>query len=131
MLTEETFELFKNSYNFRNRYIVEINDKIKCVNIGMCVENQTIGFIENSFKGIFDCKRQYIIDKYKVDLYFTDYKLIIECDENNHEDRDSLKEHVRETKLLSLGNKIIRYNPNESSFDLSNVLREINRILHS
>ena len=49
MLTEETFELFKNSYNFRNRYIVEINDKIKCVNLGMCVENQTIGFIENSF----------------------------------------------------------------------------------
>ena len=29
LLTEEAFELFKNSYNFRNRYIVEINDKIK------------------------------------------------------------------------------------------------------
>jgi len=130
LLTEEAFELFKNSYNFRNRYIVDINDNIKCVNIGMCVENQTIGFIENSFKGIIDCKRQFIIDKYRVDLYFINYKLIIECDENNHEDRDPIKEKVREKHLLSLGNKIIRYNPNEPSFDLSNVLREINSIIY-
>jgi very-short-patch-repair endonuclease len=96
----------------------------------MCVENQTIGFIENSFKGIIDCKRQFIIDKYRVDLYFINYKLIIECDENNHEDRDPIKEKVREKHLLSLGNKIIRYNPNEPSFDLSNVLREINSIIY-
>ena len=108
LLTEEAFELFKNSYNFRNRYIVDVSDNIKCVNIGMCVENQTIGFIENSFKGIIDCKRQFIIDKYRVDLYFINYKLIIECDENNHEDRDPIKEKVREKHLLSLGNKIIR-----------------------
>jgi uncharacterized FlaG/YvyC family protein len=30
---------------------------------------------------------------------------------------------------MSFGNKIIRYNPNENGFDLSNVLREINAIL--
>ena len=130
LLTEEAFELFKNSYNFRNRYIVDVSDNIKCVNIGMCVENQTIGFIENSFKGIIDCKRQFIIDKYRVDLYFINYKLIIECDENNHEDRDPIKEKVREKHLLSLGNKIIRYNPNKPSFDLSSVLREINSIIY-
>ena len=129
LLTEEAFELFKNSYNFRNRYIIDINDKIKCVNVGMCIENQTIGFIENSFKGIIDCKRQFIINKYRVDLYFINYKLIIECDENNHEDRNPIKEKFREEYLLSLGNNIIRYNPNEPSFDLSNVLREINRVI--
>ena len=63
-------------------------------------------------------------------MYFTDYKLIIECDEYGHADRDQIKEKNREQHLLSLGNKIIRYNPNEPSFDLSNVLREINCILH-
>ena len=30
---------------------------------------------------------------------------------------------------MSLGNKIIRYNPNKKDFDLSNVLREINTII--
>jgi very-short-patch-repair endonuclease len=76
----------------------------------MCIENQTIGFIENSFKDVLNVKRQYVFDKYRVDLYFIDYKLIIECDEYNHRDRDDIKEKIREDYLISLGNKIIRYN---------------------
>ena len=130
-LTEEAFDLLKNSFNLRNRYIVDISDKVKCVNIGMCIENQTIGFVENAYKKTFNLKRQQIFGKYRVDLYFIDYNLIIECDENNHEDRDPIKEKVREEYLISLGNKIIRYNPNEKRFDLSNVLSEINAVLFS
>jgi len=72
-----------------------------------------------------------MMGKYKVDLYFIDYNLVIECDEFNHEDRDIIKEKIREEYILSLGNKIIRYNPNEKNFDLSNVLREINMFLFS
>jgi very-short-patch-repair endonuclease len=131
MLTEEAFELLKNSYNLRNRYIVEMNDNIKCVNIGMCIENQTIGFIENSYRNILNLKRQHKLGKYRVDLYFIDYKLVIECDENNHIDRDPTQEKIREHYIKSLGNKIIRYNPNDMAFDLSNVLREINSLLFS
>jgi very-short-patch-repair endonuclease len=131
MLTEDAFEILKNSFNFRNRYIVNISDNIKCVNIGMCIENQTIGFIENAYSAAFNIKRQYIIDKYKVDLYFIDYKLVIECDENNHDDRDPAKEKMRENHISSLGNTMLRYNPNNINFDLSNVLREINVILFS
>ena len=74
-------------------------------------------------------KRQFIIGEYRVDLYFVDYKLVIECDENNHNDRDPENEKIRELYITSLGNKIIRFNPNEKHFDLSNILREINSIL--
>ena len=95
----------------------------------MCIENQTIGFIENSFKNIVECKRQYSIGKYRIDLYFIDYKLAIECDENNHIDRDQQEELIREKYIISLGNNIIRYNPNTIDFDLSNVLRTINKII--
>ena len=126
LLTEDAFELLKNSYNLRNRYIVNVNDNIKQINVCMCIENQTIGFIENSFKDIFNMKRQFIIGKYRVDLYFIDYKIVVECDELNHTDRDQIKEKIREEYILSLGNEIIRYNPNDKNFDLSNVLREIN-----
>jgi len=132
MLTEEAFELLKNTFNLRNRYIVNISDNVKCINnIGMCIENQTIGFIENAYSGILNVKRQYIIGKYRVDLYFIDYKLVIECDENNHDDRDPIQEKNRENYITSLGNTIIRFNPNESEFDLSNVLRDINATLFS
>ena len=97
----------------------------------MPIENQTIGFIENSYKDILNVKRQFNIGKYRSDLYFIDYKLVVECDEFNHTDRDEIKEKIREEYILSLGNKIIRYNPNQKDFDLSNVLREINIILFS
>jgi very-short-patch-repair endonuclease len=130
-LTEKAFDLLKNSFNLRNRYIVDLNDNVKQINIGMCIENQTIGFIENSYKKILNLKRQYIFGIYRVDLYFVDYRLIIECDENNHDDRDAVYEKVREDYLVSLGNKMIRYNPNDKSFDLSNVLSEINAVLFS
>ena len=131
MLTEYTFELLKNSYNLRNKYITNISENVKCINIGMCIENQTIGFIENSFSEIFNTKRQFKFDKYKVDLFFPEYNLVIECDENNHDDRNQIEEKIREEFILSLGNTIIRFNPNDSKFDLSLVLREINKILFS
>jgi len=131
MLTEYAFELLKNSYNLRNKYITNVSKNVKCVNIGMCLENQTIGFIENSFNGVFDMKRQYICGKYKVDLYFPEYKLVIECDENNHDDRNQIEEKNRENYILSLGNSMIRFNPNDNNFELSTVLREINTILYS
>ena len=131
LLTEEAFELLKNSFNLRNKYIVNINDNVKQINLCMPIENQTIGFIENSYKDILNVKRQFNIGKYRADLYFIDYKLVVECDEFNHADRDEIKEKIREEYILSLGNKIIRYNPNQKNFDLSNVLREINIILFS
>ena len=129
LVTEKCCELVKNTYDIRNKYVSEFDDNIKCVNVMMCLENSTIGFIENSLRGIVKMKRQQIINKYRVDLYFPDTKLIIECDEDNHNDRNPEDERIREEKLISLGNKIIRFNPNDTKFDLSNVLREIFTII--
>ena len=130
MLTEHAFNLFKNSYNIRNRYITTISDNVSVVNsINMCIENQTIGFIWNCFNEVTPIKRQYKIGKYKVDLYFIDYNLAIECDENGHADRDIIYEKTREEFIVSQGNKMIRFNPNIPSFDLSNVIKDINNIM--
>jgi very-short-patch-repair endonuclease len=129
ILTEEAFEIFKNSFNMRNRYIVDVSKEVKIVKFAMCIENQTIGFIANSYSHVLNVKRQHIIGKYRVDLCFVDHKLVVECDENGHADRDPLQEQIREDYLKSCGNKITRFNPNTPGFDLSNVLREINAVL--
>ena len=129
LLTEIAFELLKNSYNMRNRYIVNVSDTFTCVNIGMCIENQTIGFIENSFKGVIECRRQHPIGSYRIDLYFPAYHLAVECDEHNHADRDPDSEKIREECILAQGNQLIRYNPNTPHFDLSNVLRDIHKVI--
>lgn len=129
LLTERAFELLKNSYNLRNRYITDCNDTVKQINIGMCIENQTIGFIMNSFDGLLSMKRQYYIGKYKADLFIEDYKLVIECDENNHDDRDINYEITRQDYIITQGHSMIRFNPNTPNFDLSNVLREIHKFM--
>jgi very-short-patch-repair endonuclease len=129
MLTDLTFDMLKTTFNIRNNYITN-SVNIKLINqYAMCIENQTIGFIENTYNNIVNMRRQYNIGKYRVDLYFTDYNIIIECDENNHIDRDIEYEKEREIYLLSLKNTIIRFNPNDPLFDLSNVLNRINTIL--
>jgi len=129
MLTEEAFEIFKNSFNMRNRYIVDVTQEVKIVKFAMCIETQTIGFIANAYSNMLNVKRQHVMGKYRVDLYFVDHKLVVECDENGHEDRDPLQEQIRENYLKEAGNKLIRFNPNATDFDLSNVLREINAVL--
>lgn len=104
-----------------------MNNNTKQVNvIMMSLENQTVGFIENSFKNVIEVIREYKFGTYFVDLYFPFYKLVIECDELNHDDRDINYEKEREEYIKGLGNTIIRFNPNDSSFDLSNILNEIN-----
>ncbi len=129
LLTEETFELVKNSFNLKHRYITKIGNS-QNINIIMSLENQTIGFIDNIFKNIIDTKRQQSFNGcYMVDLYFPEYKLVIECDENNHEDRNFEDERKREKYILSLGNTMIRFNPNDKLFDLSIVINRINQIL--
>ena len=37
MLTEEAFELFKNSFNFRTKYIIAASEKAHVVRFSMCI----------------------------------------------------------------------------------------------
>ena len=128
-LTEEAFVLVKNTYNLKNRYIKKINENCGHINVVMCIETQTIGFIENSFSEALRLTRQKRVGPYYIDLYFEDYNLAIECDENDHKGRDITYERTREQYLLEQNITILRYNPNDKNFDLSNVLRKITKVL--
>jgi hypothetical protein len=129
MLTEEAFELFKNSFNFRNKYIVAASQQVHVVRFPMCIEGQTIGFIENAYRGLRAMSRQFRIGHYFVDLCFTNDLIVVECDEYGHSDRSLAEEEAREDFIKNQGYAIIRYNPNEPRFDLSDVLNRINRRL--
>ena len=83
LLTEEAFKLLENSFNLRNRNIVNISPNIKIVKLVLPIENQTLNFIENSYKNSVETIRQFIFDKYRVDMYFPKYKIILEGKEVN------------------------------------------------
>ena len=73
--------------------------------------------------------RQFQIGPYFADLCFTDDLIVVKCDEYGHRDRSMADELAREDFIKNKGYSIIRYNPNEPEFDLSDVLNRINRRL--
>jgi very-short-patch-repair endonuclease len=94
-------------------------------NIALVKEEKYNGIIHKVFKNE-SMVDQYKCGKYKIDLYFTHYKIAIECDEFNHKDRDPEYEKIREDFIKkNLDCTFIRYNPDEPNFDIYGVLNKI------
>ena len=63
---------------------------------------------------------QYFVLGYKIDAYFVKYKLAVEIDEHNHEERDNEKELMRENTIKQkLGCKFIRINADDEKFNVN------------
>jgi very-short-patch-repair endonuclease len=125
MMTKKTSDLLISSYNLKHKYIV--NNTIRPV--VMSVENSTIGFISNALKPLFEMKREYVIGDYRVDMYIPTLNVCLECDEFGHmsynSDAEVTRQRFIETKLSCT---FIRFNPNQSGFDISDVIKDILRI---
>lgn len=93
-------------------------------------EQQTLSHIATAFK-TEKFEDQYKVGKYYLDMYFTDYKIAIECDECGHFDRKPFDEKERmdfvnnELDITDLN--WIRYNPDEYDFDIIKVIGRIRR----
>ena len=91
-------------------------------------EQQTLSAITNALK-TEKYEDQYKIGSYYLDLYFTEYKIVVECDENGHADRKPYKERERMdyvNKELDIDDSNwIRYNPDEKDFDISKMIGRI------
>jgi very-short-patch-repair endonuclease len=96
-------------------------------------EQQTLSAIANTFK-TEKIEDQFKIGSYYLDMYFPEYKIVVECDENGHADRKPYKERERMDYVNKEFNiddtHWMRYNPDEHDFDLSKVIGRIyNRII--
>ena len=70
--------------------------------------------------------RQPEVNGRRVDLYFPDYNIAVECDEYNHRYRDQVDEVERSTMISNcLGCHWVRYDPNPDAFDMITVLGKI------
>ena len=72
--------------------------------------------------------KQYVVKQYFIDLYFPEYNLAIECDENIHnrkliKENDIDREH--NIKLEIKGIYFIRYEPFKKDFSIFNVINKI------
>jgi very-short-patch-repair endonuclease len=88
------------------------------------IESSTCNQIMTAFKSE-KMTTQFQVDKYRIDLYFNDYKLAIECDENHHikqtEDDKNRELYIKE-KLQCV---FIRYNPQNKDFNIFEIINNI------
>jgi very-short-patch-repair endonuclease len=70
-------------------------------------------------------ERQHTCDKYRIDLYFTEYKIAVECDETYHK-YNKLKDEERETFIKNnLDCLFIHFNPYETDFSILTLFNKI------
>ena len=88
-------------------------------------ETETLSYIQRAFKGE-EMINQYCVDGYRIDLYFPKYKLAVECDEFDHNDRNIEYEVKRQKHIeIKLDCHFIRYNPDADDFDPFNLLNRV------
>lgn len=94
-------------------------------------EEETIGAIECSFPGEV-IRRQMPVESststwYRVDLYFKEHNIVVECDENGHSGYDAEQEEDRKLAIREILQDpvVIRFNPDEPSFDIFKVIGQI------
>ena len=71
---------------------------------------------------------QYKVLSYRIDLYFQDYKLAMEIDENRHSNR-YIDYEIKKQKVIEqeTGCKFIRIDPDKEEFDIFRAINEIFR----
>lgn len=83
-----------------------------------CPEYDTISFIRECFNK-YESEIQYRILGYKIDLYFPKLMIAVECDEDDHENRDPDYEHDRQISITrELSCVWFRFNPKTKMSDI-------------
>ncbi|CCV01980.1 hypothetical protein IIV22A_136L [Invertebrate iridescent virus 22] len=119
---------FKLKLFFNNLFIKKQNIVIDI--ILLYKEQETINIIVDVFEA-YETIKQFCVGKYKIDLYFPEYKLAIECDEFDHKDRSFDYEYNREEYIKKkLKCTFLRFNPNEKFFKLGFILKLIFDYIH-
>lgn len=87
-------------------------------------ETEYIEIISNAFKHLKPV-REYSLDHIRIDLYFPDHKLAIECNERNHCGYNPVIEKLRSDYIKTNNIKLIVFNPHEKNFNIGNTINEI------
>lgn len=103
------------SINLCKLFNIEYNLKI------VAKETQFIYQIKTAFKN-YNMKEQFPCLNYRIDLYFTDYNLPIEFDEN-HSYKNSINDKIRQNEIEEyLQTKILRVKYNDNIFEIINII---------
>lgn len=93
------------------------------------IETATLDFIMRAFDGE-QMTKQFKFGVYSVDLFFNDYNIVVECDEDNHKFAQGQDEHRQEYIECKFGCSFVRYRPQEKGDDaLSYAINSIFKLI--
>jgi very-short-patch-repair endonuclease len=88
-------------------------------------EQWTIGVIARAFKHVRSI-RQFRVNGYRIDLYFPDHRIAVECDELGHRRYDADAEAQRQRRIeQTLNCSFVRYNPDARGFNIGDVVNHL------
>lgn len=90
------------------------------------IENDIMLNIIEAFK-CENTKRQYMCDKYRIDLYFIDYKIAVECDEMQHDTQKNKQLDITREEFIKskLNCEFIRFKPFDKKFNIFELIGKI------
>ena len=114
----------KKEIRFRHSY--KTTNPGSAPDVTLTKEKSVLTKIKNLFEGKNKQTQYYSLLGYRIDLYFHDYKLAIEIDENGHSNR-SIDFEIKKQKAIEQisGRKFIRIDPNKEDFDIFKAINEI------
>jgi very-short-patch-repair endonuclease len=125
-------EVLKKILNYSNK--IQSRKLAEIIGINVCdiflsTKEQTyIGIISDVFKNE-NKTDQFSIHHYRIDLYFINYELAIECDENGHLSRNKDYEKKRQKYVESHNISFIRFNPDEKNFNIYEIIGNIHTFM--
>lgn len=115
---KQVYVLISNSLN----YCVipsQTKESFLCENIIELLDDKSIKYT-----------RQYMCDKYRIDLYVPDKNLVIEINENDHLDRSKIYEEERELYIKNkLGCIYHTINPDDPKFSIYKMIKTIEQLI--
>ena len=98
--------------------------------IDLTKEQQTIRQIRKTFKHLRTIE-QYKVGPYYIDLYFADYRIAVECDEDGHRRYAQDVERKRQNYIeQTLNCTFVRYNPDSPNFNIGDVINQIVQLIY-
>lgn len=79
-----------------------------------------------------DMRAQFPVCGFRVDLYFPEHRIAVECDEHGHRDYCEAGERAREEAITSaLGCRWVRYDPYAAGFDVFDLINRVLRLMRT
>ena len=75
--------------------------------------------------------QQYRVSSYRVDLYFPEQRIAVECDEEDHRRYRRAEEEKRQFYIeQATGCTFVRFNPDDSNFHIGDVIHDIMMLIY-